>query len=150
MLFSKIKKPFNDLSVQIRKETLCFQLNRYCTHKGSPVAVFHLNDPGSIMQDYVHDDGMIYLSPAIMKLISQLLKNAKVSENLQTYLEGVRVDLEERGKLPIPIISCFRTPPPELQLALKRDVNQRQRLLVKSLVMLCIRRFRATSLQDFL
>ena len=119
--FFEIKKPFNAFSKDVLKNKLCFQLDRYCMEKGEAVAVFHLNDPDEVMTSYVNDDGLMYLNASTMKLISQLLKNAGISESLCNYLDNVRDDLENRVRLPIPIITCFRSPSSENMEPIKMD-----------------------------
>lgn len=121
MRFFEIKNPFNSLSQDVLKNKMCFQLDRYCMEKGEAVAVFHMNDPDDLMVDYMSDDGLMYLNAPTMKLIAQLLVNADVSERLRTYLDTIRDDLENRARLPIPIITCFRTPLPEVMKPIEMD-----------------------------
>ena len=115
----KIKNPFNTLSQQVLKDTLCLHLDRYCMHESEPVAVFHLNDPEGVMAGYTNDDGLVYLNVGTMKLISELAKNSDSSEALSSYLSQVRRDLENRAKLPMPFITCFRSPLPKLMPPIK-------------------------------
>ena len=83
---------------------------------GHLVAAFFLNGPKGTMEEYTHQDGLVYLDATTMKLIAQLLQNSDVSNTLYEYLDTIRIDMEKRGRLPVPILACALPPARELKL----------------------------------
>lgn len=115
MRIFKIKNPFNTLSQNVLEDTLCFQLDRYCTDGGGVVAAFHVNDPNNFMEGYLKkSDGLTYLNAATMQRITESLKESNLSEKLQIYLDRIRIDMEGRAKISLPLMTCFRSPPSDL------------------------------------